>query len=699
MFDAKDLFQDYLKEVAESSPRKYQEASSTTTPHLNEQPSPETREMNIRNHDTNIPSPERSEHTSSRIINLFSHLTKRTKLKHDDGNLPIEEVSPIDQQIKILSDDEEEGIEYENDENKTSLEVVPSPPTRFRDDNDDSDGDDDYYYTAEIKYESSSDPAGFSTGNATADKILSATDEQRKRRRSKLRKKRKKRKKVTAGIRPAAGYKGSFVSLLDTLPNEEDFEDLEMVEYKLDPTTVYIPEKNIHINDVGTDCLVIIFSFLNFRDLVTAGGVCILWFEYHKKNMLWEYPLRSVNHGSLSYITPKPLISEYKRRIRKYGTTKNSKKLRALRSLKKMKKKSAPNKYAELMDEELLEPSAPLRKHISPTTQYYRTYRRIQRDKVRMTRLQKKISKRKQLRQHYNRLFTTPQVICEIVYLTLYTPFFFASLFVSTVLYWFLKDGFLQESEWWTWAIATPAFVSTFGYLIAMGCAIAKETLRSFRRAQQYDATMTMLYTGNVWLPLSFITYFSKSYILPAMPYRAAFAPQWVCSFLFVITSFLFHYKFSFLRWKWKQKAIWAFLALLNILVSLVTAFCATEWDEPNGLIRDAPYSRFVFIPVWIFLIACLVFVPLYGCVMLPSYGCVRSIFIVLVGFFVIGPFIPFFLTLSLKLDGVIKNVTYAVVLGPLIIWELFWLVASLFYSVYCYRQYIANIYVLDDYV
>jgi hypothetical protein len=186
-----------------------------------------------------------------------------------------------------------------------------------------------------------------------------------------------------------------------------------------------------------------------------------------------------------------------------------------------------------------------------------------------------------------------------------------------------------------------------------------------------------MIYLGNLWLPLLSYLIPLKQYLLPQeTPWRAAIAPQWVISLIYIVASITAHKKVRGIKFEVDQKVICASTCFLNLAVSMTLGFTSAKLDY--SLQSSLQYSTFVFFPIWFVFVVALIAVPVGAYVFLHEEGLKPTLFIYfpLVLSFIL-PLIPFFVLLSLQLDGIVHTY-YLVVMGPLYLWQLVWFFLSL---------------------
>lgn len=475
------------------------------------------------------------------------------------------------------------------------------------------------------------------------------------------------------------------LNLLDTLPMEEDIPSYKEIQ-------VYRGGK--HINTLPEDAIISILSYLPLSDLKSSSEVCTLWYQLHKHNIIWERWLRAENGGSLQYsiVSANGVSSEnisiLKAYYRKYKKKKQMKRKRQqkeqrkkMNQIKKLKSKS----YSELQDLSQIENPSHHDKisKKNENTLYFRTYRKILRDKKRVKKIKKKMVKNEKLKKHYEHLFHKPQKLAE-VFLCIYNSLLLiVNLFTMIVFSLYLDKIFdIPNAEKWTLLIIlSPLIVMDIGYLFAIICAVAAELLSSFRRNKNYSGLISMVYLGNAWYPLTHIIVIFKLYFLPeSTPWRVSFAPLWVLCCIYSITSIILGKQIPYLKWETDQKVMWVATSLLNTVVTFTTAFLATILDLDN--FRDSirhVYSVFVFSPIWVLLISALIAIPIFGYAFLNEFGFIFTMLVYAPAtlLFVV-PFLPFFIMLALKMDGMI-TFPYTVIFSPIMFWEVYVFIALVF--------------------
>jgi hypothetical protein len=185
-----------------------------------------------------------------------------------------------------------------------------------------------------------------------------------------------------------------------------------------------------------------------------------------------------------------------------------------------------------------------------------------------------------------------------------------------------------------------------------------------------------MIYLGNLWLPLLSYLIPLKQYILPhETPWRAAVAPQWVASLIYIVLSLVVHKKVARVKFEVDQKVIAAGTCFLNLAVSMTLGFTSAKLDY--SLQDSLQYSTFVFFPIWLVFIVALIAVPVGAYLFLHEEGLKPTLFIYfpLVLTFIV-PLLPFFVLMALHLDGIVQTY-YVVIMGPLYFWLFVWFIIT----------------------
>ncbi|KAL0486204.1 8 TM domain-containing transmembrane protein [Acrasis kona] len=448
-----------------------------------------------------------------------------------------------------------------------------------------------------------------------------------------------------------------------------------------------------HLLDLPEDCIVNIFQYLVKKEILKLARVSKQIRHLYKNDVLWERfyyerfgqevvsTIHYIDHHHQDNIQDIQLRHDRVRR----NSANNSSRLKELKERSKQGKKAfsrrKPDQAAESSThKEKSSSSSPVRSnstcHTPPHYHFYQLYKNRVLDARRKREERERMHKEEELRKHYEKVLRQPQRWSERFYF-LYTPLFFLLSFTSTLCTALYLDNYIPASKWNTALVLAPyVFVTVPLYFVATGTAVLSDYLRMLRWSSPFDSVISMMYLGNVWLPLLSCLVPLKIFILPQdTPWRAAIAPQWIYSFVYIIASIVIHKKIRRIKFEVDQKVIMTFTCVLNLAVSMTMGFVSAKLDF--SLQSSLQYSTFVFFPVWAIFLAALIAVPVGAYVFLHEEGLKPTLFIyfpLILAFIV--PLIPFFVLMGLRMDEIVR-VHYLIIASPLYLWQLVWFFIS----------------------
>lgn len=442
------------------------------------------------------------------------------------------------------------------------------------------------------------------------------------------------------------------------------------------------------------DAMLLIFSYLTVPELVHIIGVtCKYWRRIYSMQCLNDiYLLFFLGHN---FIWEKYLLQ-------KFGTLEPPKK-----SKKKKRKKATlpPPSLREQLNNSTksalaMEIAASLalppkyeankeQKAIFTKNTYFNIYRfRIQRRKKRQFDRIEAI-KMEQLRQRYETMLHKPQLLCESLYFSVYTPLFFLLSLISSVLFslWMenilvAPGGNVYYTKWMPLFLVSPfLFLVVPFFFVAMIAAFVADWIKMLRYDIEFDSFSTLIYAGNIWIPICSYLVVLKLYVVPEhIQWRVIMSPLWVICVLYVVLTLILHKKVPNLRFDLDQRVMYILTTIANLIVTMVSGLVCAKLD--GTLSADLTYSRFLFVPIWLFLIASCVAIPIGGYIFLygAGWGPTMCMYTPLTTLFVF-PFIPFAIMLSLKLD-VLIDTSWVIVFAPLHFWLFTWFVMTLVFAI-----------------